>query len=148
MNTKLENREPEIWKPVNGYETYLISSHGRVDTLSWNRSGVRRPIVQRVDKDGYLCVVFCKDGKIKNFKVHRLVGKCFIDNPQNLPEINHKYGDKKNNYYKDLEWSSRPDNIRHSYETGLKPRTTEKQLAVLRANNAKRKGMKYKTKKQ
>ena len=51
--------------------------------------------------------------------VHRLVGKLYIPNPHNLPEINHKDGVKENNHFSNLEWSSSKSNTIHSYENNL-----------------------------
>ena len=50
--------------------------------------------------------------------VHRLVALNFLDNPDNLPQVNHKDYDKSNNHVSNLEWSSRPDNIDHSHRGG------------------------------
>jgi len=55
----------------------------------------------------------------KDYKVHRLVAKTFIPNPDNLPQVNHKDGNKKNNHVDNLEWISRSGNIRHAYDNGL-----------------------------
>lgn len=46
----------------------------------------------------------------KDYKVHRLVAKTFIPNPDNLPQVNH---------VDNLEWISRSGNIRHAYDNGL-----------------------------
>ena len=59
-------------------------------------------------------------GKTKLFRVHRLVAETFIPNPNNLPEVNHKDGDKLNNNVKNLEWCTNLENMRHSVETGLR----------------------------
>ena len=40
---------------------------------------------QSKDKDGYLCVALYKNGKGKTIRVHQLVGKYFVDNPENKP---------------------------------------------------------------
>lgn len=52
------------------------------------------------------------------FKVHRLVAKQFIPNPDNLTDVNHKNHDKGDNRVDNLEWLSHSDNIRHSYLNG------------------------------
>lgn len=59
--------------------------------------------------------------------VHRLVAECFIPNPNNAPEINHKDGDKSNNTVDNLEWCTRSENAIHAIRTGLKPPNSEKQ---------------------
>lgn len=51
-----------------------------------------------------------KDGKRHYLRVHRLVAKTFIPNPDNLPEVNHKDEDKTNNSTDNLEWCTSHDN--------------------------------------
>jgi hypothetical protein len=51
--------------------------------------------------------------------VHRLAAKTFIDNPDNLPEVNHKDGDKLNNSMSNLEWITSSGNKIHAYKNGL-----------------------------
>lgn len=52
-------------------------------------------------------------------RVHKLVALAFIENNNNLPQINHKDGNKLNNYVDNLEWISNYDNIQHSIKNGL-----------------------------
>lgn len=139
-----EIAEPEVWIPVAMYkDKYLVSSYGNVISVNYNRKGRERRLIPQKDKDGYLLITLCNEGKPKTFKLSRLVGYHFIPNPLSLPEINHIYGDKTDNYYKHLEWSSRRDNILHSFRTGLRPNTTEKQRAAVRATNIKKRKTVY-----
>ena len=50
--------------------------------------------------------------------VHRLVAECFIPNPDNLPQVNHKDCNKSNNSVDNLEWISKAENIQHSHASG------------------------------
>lgn len=125
----IEGREPEIWVPLTCDERikqpmYEISTYGRVKN---NYGHIMKP---DVDKDGYLKFTLqsVEGKKLKRFS-HRLVGLQFIPNPENKPEINHKRvyttesGRTKcphdDNYYKNLEWSTRQENINHSVQNRL-----------------------------
>lgn len=95
----------EIWKDIEGYEgKYQVSNTGEVKSLNYRGSGKTKLLRQTADKDGYKCVIFCKNGKVKGYKVHRLVAIAFIPNPNSLPIINHKDEDKTNNCVDNLEW--------------------------------------------
>lgn len=86
----------EVWKDIKGYEgLYQISNTGKVKGLKRNK--VLKLILQR---SGYYYV----DLQRKRRLVHRLVAEAFIDNPDNLPEVNHKDEDKVNNSVENLEW--------------------------------------------
>lgn len=65
------------------------------------------------DKDGYKCVRLSKDGKHKNYRVHRLVAQAFIPNPNDYPLINHKDENRSNNEVYNLEWCSHSHNINY-----------------------------------
>lgn len=112
----------EIFKPIfiNGIETqYAISNKGNVRNSKTGK--ILRP---EVSNCGYLRVgmYYVKDNKRYHIhgSVHRLVAIAFIPNPDNLPEVNHKDGNKTHNWVENLEWSSSSDNDYHAYATGLK----------------------------
>ena len=58
----------------------------------------------------------CFDGKIQDYLVHRLIAITFLDNPDNLPTVNHKDGNPKNNCLANLEWMSQGENNKHSFQ--------------------------------
>lgn len=52
-------------------------------------------------------------------KVHRLVAQTFIPNPDNLPEVNHKDCNRKNNNVENLEWCSKSYNRQYREKYGV-----------------------------
>jgi len=96
----------EEWKDIKGYEgLYEVSSFGNIRTNK--RQGTDSRIrKQNTAKNGYRLVTLCKNGKYKTCLVHRLVASAFIDNPEELPCINHLDEDKENNHVDNLEWCS------------------------------------------
>jgi hypothetical protein len=104
--------------PVKGFEgLYEVDDQGNVYSLISNRfvdSGLTSKKYKRV------CLV--TNGKRKFHHVHRLVAETFIPNPLNLPQVNHKDGNKQNNHVENLEWCSASDNMKHSYDSGLHER--------------------------
>ena len=57
--------------------------------------------------------------KVKTYRVHRLVAETFIPNPNKLPQVNHKDGNKQNNCVYNLEWITNYDNIQHAVKNGF-----------------------------
>ena len=97
----------EEWREIAGADGYFVSSMGRV------RHGERmlKPQKKGVDYTGLRI-------RGKYIAVHRIVAQAFIPNPEGLPEVNHKDGDKRNNAVENLEWVSHRKNVLHSFEIG------------------------------
>ncbi len=68
----------------------------------------------------YYMVTLSVKGVGKKKKVSRIIAQTFLDNPDNLPVVNHKDGNKRNNSVNNLEWCTMKHNNIHAYETGLK----------------------------
>ena len=100
----------KIWKPIIGYENlYKINNYGEVLSLRSNK--ILKPNNNGI---GYFIIQLCKNGKRKNYLIHRLVAEHFLDNPNNLPEVNHKDEDKSNNFVNNLEWCKHKYNMNYN----------------------------------
>lgn len=97
----------EKWKYIESMKSnaYMVSTHGNIKSMNYNKTGKEKLMKLREDKDGYLTVSLVdKNGKSSPRKVHRLVAMAFIENPNNLPMVNHKDENKSNNHVENLEW--------------------------------------------
>jgi hypothetical protein len=109
----------EIYKDIAGYENlYQVSNMGNIKSLgngNSNNSNNSKEKTLKLSKnrDGYLKVDLCKEGKVKTYQVHRLVAEAFIENPNNLPQVNHRDEDKTNNASGNLEWCTPKQNINY-----------------------------------
>lgn len=91
----------EKWEKIKGFTRYEVSSCGRVRNLHTKQEkAIRRT------KTGYCITDLKENGKKKTAYIHRLVAEAFIDNPSNLPQINHIDENKGNNHVENLEWCS------------------------------------------
>ena len=129
----------EIWKSVKGFEGYYeVSNLGNVrsvdrivlDTVrNCERLLKGKVLVKKDNGYGYKCVMFCKEHKIYNKYVHRLVAEAFIPNQDKLPQVNHKDEDKSNNCVDNLEWCTQLYNNEYGtrkkrwYETRIENNT-------------------------
>lgn len=121
------NKKQEIWKDIPGYENfYQANPRGFIKSISKYlriKNGFRRTkelIIANTDNgEGYLICSLSKNKVRKSILLHRLIALTFIPNPLNLPEVNHKDGNKFNNDIDNLEWCTRQENIDHSWSKKL-----------------------------
>ncbi len=119
----------EIWKkvPIEGFEElYLISSRGRL-------KNVKRGKIHAVclDSDGYPHYLLCNNGTRKAITAHRLVALAFLENPSNLPCVNHKDEDKTNNSVDNLEWCTVKYNNNYGTKLERAAEKTSKPIAQI-----------------
>lgn len=107
----VNTEEQEIWKTYPEFPFLQASNLGRVRTVDRvvTRSNGKKQFVkgrvlkrQRV-RGGYMQVGLRVNGKEIHLLVHRIVATCFLPNPHNYPEVNHKDNDPTNNAVDNLE---------------------------------------------
>jgi len=124
-----------VWMPFPDYEdSYQINEFGVVKSLNreipftnrWGQRIVRKTksiiLPWYISCKGYARVQLSQKhkGKLKKQSVHKIVVKCFVGNPNNLPQINHEDGNKLNNHFTNLIPCTGTYNQKHAYSTGLK----------------------------
>lgn len=105
----------EAWRPVNGFPGYEISNFGSVKSYKHKKA----KLLKMHPFDGYFKVKLCNNPKETTVSVHLLVARNWIPNPYNLPEVDHVDCNKKNNYFKNLEWVTKQENLRRCRANGL-----------------------------
>ena len=95
----------EVFLPIDGYDNYFVSNFGNVKNSKTNK-------IMKLSNDikGYKVINLCKNGNVKKFYIHRLVGMAFLENPDNKPMIDHIDENKSNNNVKNIRWATSSDN--------------------------------------
>lgn len=101
-------------RDIDGFPHYKIDRTGKVVSFYGSTPRVLRTYL---NNKGYVCIDLKENGKREHKLVHRLVADAFVDNPESLPEVNHKDEDKTNNCADNLEWCS------HSYNNSYGTKT-------------------------
>ena len=107
----------ENWKPIPGTNGCIeVSDKGRIRSLL---RGEPHILKTQADRKGYHRVRVTIDRNKMSFKIHREVAKAFVPNFKDLPQVNHKDGNKANNAAEDLEWVTNQENAHHAIRSGL-----------------------------
>lgn len=89
-------------------------------TRGWSKKLVKpRKMKKTLGNSGYYYVELFENKIGRKWLVHRLVAEAFIPNPLNKRQVNHKDGNKLNNYIANLEWASSRENVIHAFKSGL-----------------------------
>lgn len=95
-----------IWKQFRDTH-YSANTEGEIRN---DKTG--KILIPRTSGRGYYTVTIDR----KCYRVHRIVAECFIPNPHNFAQINHKDENKQNNSVENLEWCDNRYN--KTYSTG------------------------------
>jgi hypothetical protein len=112
-------------KEIKGFEgLYAVSEDGRVyshpkkwmagynmATTNGGHNGLWLSLNYKSGR--YIHVILKKEGKRYTKDVHRLIAETFIPNPHNLPQVNHKNFDRRDNCIQNLEWVTQEENNQH-----------------------------------
>lgn len=124
----------EKFKPVPGFNgLYEISNYGALKRLPSGKIGAKRSVTIGYPQGSfshkgyrvYKLYSYTQD-KVQTLPAHRLVARAFLPNPNNLPQVNHKDGNKLNNHVDNLEWCDNTFNINHAILNGLQDNRGEK----------------------
>tara|TARA_R110000796_G_C14343767_1_gene410704 strand:- start:38 stop:520 length:483 start_codon:yes stop_codon:yes gene_type:complete len=93
---------------IKGYENYTISEEGEVYNKKYERY-----LKHSNNGKGYLFVNLCKDGKKKQYYIHRLIALHYIEKPEDKLEVDHIDRDKTNNSVNNLRWATKAEQARN-----------------------------------
>ena len=109
-------------KQISGYNNYYIYDNGDVLNISTNKI-----LKGSIGENGYKYYRLSKDNNKTMFYAHRLVAEHFLENPNSLPVVNHKDGNKLNNQLSNLEWVSYSENTQHAHNNNLIKRVSKRE---------------------
>lgn len=117
------------WKPIKDYEDlYIVSNTGLVKRIkfingkhNFEQQRLLKPVL---NKDGYMFVRLCKDGKTKNKRIHKLVANAFLG--ESDLQVDHIDGNKQNNRLDNLEYVTPKENTNRAWNKGIAKYTNER----------------------
>lgn len=114
--------ENELWRDIDGFPGYQISSTGRVRSFRdfhGNITDKYRILKLELNKDDYYQIcLYTLDHKKVHKRIHRLVADAFLGPRPDLV-VNHIDGNKHNNNLSNIEWTTAENNSTLAAQTGL-----------------------------
>ena len=118
----------EIWKPIKDFEgLYEVSTLGKIKScektiickdgkIKHYKERLLKPSQGKYGRNQY---TLSKNGQKYSVRGYRIVAETFLENPLNLPEVNHKDGNNLNDALENLEWVTYQDNMEHGLQHDL-----------------------------
>ena len=124
----MAEEEKEIWKEIDRWSDYKVSTFGNVMSCKFGKERILKPSISR----GYRLVVLCKNNKTFSFSVHRLLALTFLPNYYGLPQVDHKDRNRQNNSIYNLRWVTQEDNMcnRDDYRTDIEELDPKKRKLI------------------
>ena len=95
----------EVWRSIENYDNYVVSSFGRVKNTKTGK------VLKASDNGhGYLIIDLYENAIRKSYQVHRLVANAFINNPDDKNCVDHKDNNRTNNNISNLRFATSKEN--------------------------------------
>lgn len=121
LESKLVDRDQiaEEIRLIEGTKDEYITPTGKIfKDYGKNKFYPKKNFINKTN--GYLyCNIIMSNGVTKQFRVHVLVAKTYLSNPENLPVVLHKDNNKANPSLDNLKWGTVSENTKSAYEQGL-----------------------------
>ena len=147
--------EDEIWKTYSEFDFIQGSNFGNVRMVGHYvkiKNGRRwipgHVLKQYCDRQGYMRVQFGANGKMVNRLVHRIVAGCFIANPNNWPQLNHKNCIRDDNKVENLEFCTPQYNTDYREKYGVAAKKFVPKKPVIAVNLKAQEVMRFPSKKE
>ena len=104
-------------KELKEFPGYFVTEDGKVFSakkLTKIDYDKVREMKVRLSPKGYHIICLYKNKKVLSRSIHRLVAETYIENPFNLPQVNHIDENKTNNHVSNLEWVTHQQNTIYS----------------------------------
>ncbi len=123
MQDQLGLNDPEVWKPIIGYNNrYEVSSHGRVRALFYANHGQHKPgriITALTASNGYLKVgLYDVNVKCRQRSIHSLVLEAFVGPRPNGYVVRHMDRIRSHNTPDNLKWGTSEQNAQDALGHG------------------------------